>query len=150
MKTMALAAIIALFSGSPALAWFTFIQVAPSEPHVGEAVTITVVGYMPDSCWEVTGGSCSESVGNDVTISVATWDCVGRNPDCEYCLAVLMPFQYSCIHVFDTVGTHLIRAHEYADSLYPVQTRELTYALEVGESVAVEATAWSAVKSLYR
>jgi len=148
MRKEILPALLLSTWATSAFAWLSTIQIEPPDPVVGEPVTIIVTGYMPDSCWSLLGHDCLDVVEQEIVLEVNTYDCLGRG--CEVCLAVLIPFEVECIYEFADPGIYNVLAVEHWDSLYPVFVLDLTTSFEVSESVATEATTWSALKSLYR
>ena len=148
MRRVVLTALLISAWATPAFAWLSTIQVDPPDPTVGEPVTITVTGYMPDSCWSLVGHNCLDVVEQEIVLEINTYDCAGR--ECEICLAVLIPFEVACTYEFAEPGTYGVLAVEHWDSLNPVFVLDLTTSFEVSDSVAAEATTWSALKSLFR
>ena len=148
MRKVILTAVLISTWATSAFAWLSSIQIEPPEPMVSESVTITVTGYMPDSCWSLLGHNCSDAVEQEIVLEVYTYDCAGRG--CDICLAVLIPFEVVCTYEFAEPGTYNVQAVEHWDSLNPVFVLDLTTSFEVSGSVATVTTTWSALKSLYR
>ncbi len=148
MRKTILVAVILIIWPTSAFSWLTSIQIDPPEPIVGEMVTITVSGYMPDSCWSFLGQNCLEAVDQTLVLEVNTYDCEGRG--CGPCLTVVIPFEAVCTYEFAEPGTYEVQAVEHWDSLYPHFVLDLTRSFTVTDSVPVTATSWSALKALYR
>lgn len=146
--TILITALLVAAWAPSAFGWLSYIQISPAEPIVGETVTITVAGEMPDSCWSLTGHNCLDVVGQEIGLEIFTYDCAGRG--CEICLAMLIPFEVSCTYVFSAPGIYNVLAVEVWDSLRPVFSVDLTTSFEVLDSVAAEARTWGTIKALYR
>ena len=127
---------------------FASIDVSPDEPEVGETVTVTVRGEHSDLCWSVLSHDCGSVVGQEITITVDSYDCANR--ECYTCPLATSPFEISCEYVFNVPGTYVIRADETADTMrfYCGSDQERT--IEVSGSVPNEASSWAAIKALFR
>lgn len=148
MQKIAFVVIVLSMIASPASAWLTSVQYEPAEPIAGEMVVVTVGGYLPDTCWSVTGHACAPPAGQEVVFSVDTYDCGGRG--CGVCLAVILPFALDCTTVFPSAGVYEIRVTEYADTLRPSFIPDLVVDVTVTEPVGAVSLAWAAVKCLFR
>jgi hypothetical protein len=147
MKSFIMTALLVSIWATSAFAWLSSLQIEPPDPTIGEPVTITVTGYMPDSCWSLLGHDCLDVVEQEIVLEVNTYNCVGR--ECQFCLAVLVPFEVECTYEFADPGIYNVLAVEHWDSLHPIFVLDLNTSFEVSESVAAEARTWGDIKALY-
>ena len=127
---------------------FAGVEVSPSEPAVGETVTITVWGEHNDQCWSVPSFDCGDLVGQALTITVDSYDCANR--ECFSCLLATSPFEVTCEYVFSAPGEYVIVADEIADTTRWYCGADVEHAFQVSDSVPVDASSWGTVKALYR
>ena len=131
------------------LPWpFAEISVSPSEPAVGETVTITVWGEHNDLCWSVPNFDCGDLVGQALTITVNSYDCANR--ECPICDLATSPFEVTCEYVFSAPGEYVIRADENADTTRWYCGTDVEHAIQVSGSVPVAGSSWGAIKALFR
>ncbi|MBK7047992.1 MAG: hypothetical protein IPH48_16115 [bacterium] len=148
MKTCFLPLIALLLLHSPVRGGLTTIEVSPATPMVGKPVTVTVAGVMPDLCWTLVDHQCGEVAGQNVGITLRTFDCNGQG--CLMCFFAEVPIEVSCPLVFDAPGTYLISAREIPNSLWIPSFPEISATVEVFGVVDVESASWSTIKSFYR
>jgi len=91
----------------PASAYLDYILVEPPEPEAGEPFTITVFGYLPNSCWSLLSYQCIEVTGQEIVLEIHTYDCQGRG--CENCAQVLTPFAHMKLQFPDRISFVLSR-----------------------------------------
>jgi hypothetical protein len=150
MRTIA-AILLVLLIAAPAAAQhtiFTSLTTDPVVPAAGEPVTVTVAGLMSDGCWSVTEHVCGAIVEQELVISVATYDCFGR--ECLTCTLLLVPFEVTCDYVFPVAGTYTVRMDEEPDTARPIDHLPSWEEIEVEGATASEASSWSSMKSMYR
>ena len=148
MKTIVLSLAVLLWLFSSARAELTAIQLSPAAPSVGQPVTATIVGHLPDLCWSLIDYTCGDVAGQEIGITVRTFDCLDQG--CPFCYFAEVPIAVSCTFEFETAGTYVIYAREIADTVRSVEHSYLTFSVEVSGGVASDAVTWSTVKSLYR
>jgi hypothetical protein len=148
MKATLLTLVLALLLVSSAFATLQSIQVEPAEPIAGQPVSVTISGYMPDSCWSLVQHTCGEWVDGEIVVAIDTYSCESRG--CDVCLTLNVEFEVTCAVTFPHSGSFVIRAVENWDSLSPIVSPDLTRTVAVMEPVTADARSWSAVKSLYR
>ncbi len=148
MKTALIAFAGLLLLASPSRAELTGIELTPPSPHVGESVTVRVTGVMADLCWTLVDHVCGDVVGQGVGITLHTYDRSDRGGG--PCYYEEVPIEVSCMLVFETAGDYVIRAEEIPDSLRCGSLPAVEVAVQITESVAVESTSWSALKTRYR
>lgn len=148
MKSTVMMLALVLLLVSPSFAWLQAIDVEPAQPIAGQPVSVTISGYMPDSCWSLVQHDCGALVDGEVVVAIDTYSCESRG--CDVCLTLDVEFEVTCAVTFPHSGSFVIRAVENWDSLIPIVSPDLTRTVTVMEPVTADARSWSAVKSLYR
>jgi hypothetical protein len=152
MKGFVLAFAISILWASNAFSWVESISVDPFKPAVGDSVTVTVRGLMPNSCWKVVGQHGYGAGGRDISIEVETYDFGGRPLD--HCLMVLVPYEVVCSYRLPTSGPYTVQATEYCDSLSPCTGGTVTGEFDTRgpdkDFTETVTTTWSTLKSYYR
>lgn len=124
------------------------IDVAPLRPVTGEQFMVTISGYLPTTAWSLLGNDCHEPMGNQLLVTVATYDCFGRECTTEGYEAT--PYTVTCAYEVAAPGAYTITVTEIWDSRYTPGADEMSRTIEVSGSVEADLTTWSALKALYR
>lgn len=141
---------IAIFAAwaSNAYAWLETITIDPPEPAVGDSVSVTVLGYMPDTCWDLIDQSCWDVAEQEIRIDAFTYDSAGRPT--YGCGLVLVPYTVTCTYEMVAPGPCIVRAYEFCDSLSPCYSNSMTAVIDVQNIVLSDGLTWAALKSQYR
>ena len=151
MRTVVPVLALATLLAPPSHATLLWAHVPPTSVQIGAPVEVTIRGLLPNPCWDFMGGACHDPDQGIAQVNVVIWNCNVHPPgSCGICLAVVVPYEYTCSFVFDTPGRYVIRAIEYADSAWVGRSYELTHELEVIGAMSEDAVSWSRVKAIYR
>lgn len=140
-----------LLAATPAAAQFTIfrsITTDPATPVAGDTVTILVDAEMQDTCWSLVGHACQDTVGPEIVITVATYDCADR--ECGSCSVLPVPLRVSCRYTFTEAGSFTVRAVETPDTGRGGFHYDFEQVVEVLEEVPAAALGWSALRCRYR
>lgn len=148
MKSIALVFILVLVFSGPAFSELSNIQIEPNDPIVGEMVTVTVSGFLPNTCFSLEDQICGILSDQEVVIEIFTYDCFGR--ECNACGWDATLYEVVCEIETKTAGTYNIQVTEYNDSINFPSSNEMTLGFEVLGVVSSESTSWSTIKSRYR
>ena len=144
MRIVSLVFVLLIAVAGPAFSSFSTVQIEPNDPIVGDVVTVTVFGYLSNTCISLEDQVCGDLSGQEVVIEIFTYDCLGR--ECTMCGWETTPYEVVCEIQTETAGTHIIQVIEHIDSLHFPGTDEMAFEFQAGR-----VNMWTAInRTLYK
>lgn len=145
-SVLRLGCFLVLVLAQPAAAFIDQVVVMPEQPEEGDILAVSVLGYLSDSCWELTGTS-QEVVGQEIRAFIDLLDSWEPGIDC---LTVIIPFEGFFEFPGLAAGDYTLVITERHESLRDPEDQVIVLPVEITGPVAGPAASWSAVKARYR